>query len=145
MKTEYYKEIPIESMAFSYGFKNEAISNKKDIPENINMQKLENKNLPISINPLDFGLLIDTNKFDEYIKYTLSAKGSIFIIKKFSTHNEVELFKNDKLLLKFTDTNLFENKFIRTIDNKKFFFENNQQILSTKDMKTKFISKLAKY
>jgi hypothetical protein len=108
------------------------------------MQKLENINLPISINPLDYGLLIDTNRYDEYIKYTLSTKGNIFIIKKFENHNEVEYFKNDILLIKFTDTNLFENKFIRTIDNKKFYFENNKQILATKEIKSKFIAKLKK-
>lgn len=143
-QTDFYNETGIESFVFSYGFKNEAISNKKDIRENINMQKLENKNLPISINPLDYGLLIDTNKYDKYIKYTLSAKGDIFIIKKFESHNEIELFKNDILLIKYTDTNLFENKFIRSVNNKKYYFENNIQILATKEIKTKFISKLQK-
>jgi hypothetical protein len=141
---KHYNETQIESMVFSYGFKNEVISNKKDIPENINMQNLENRNLPISINPLDYGLLIDTNKYDDYIKYTLSAKDSIFIIKKFENRNEVELFRNNVSILKFVDTNLFENKFIRTIGNKKFYFENNIQILATKETKSKFISKLQK-
>jgi hypothetical protein len=56
----------------------------------------------------------------------------------------VELFNHDILLIKFTDTNLFENKFIRTIGNKTFYFENNTQILVTKEIKSKFISKLQK-
>jgi hypothetical protein len=101
-------------------------------------------NLPISINPLDYGFLLRENKFDEYIEYFLSAKGYIFIIKKFKSHNEIELFKNEKSLVKFTDTNLFENKFIRTIGNKTYFFENKKQILFTKELKTKFISRLQK-
>jgi hypothetical protein len=108
------------------------------------MQKYEMLNLPISINPLDYGLLLDSNKYDGYIKYTLSAKGNIFIIKKFESHNEIELFKAGISLLKFTDTNLNENKFIRTIGNKKFYFENNIEILATKEIKSKFIAKLKK-
>jgi c-di-GMP-binding flagellar brake protein YcgR len=35
------------------------------------------------------------------------------------------------------------NKFIRILDNKKYYFENNQEILFMKDMKTRFISKLS--
>src|SRR6266699_3330610 len=44
----------------------------------------------------------------------------------------------------FTDFKLTENRFMRIIDNKKFYFENNQQILSTKEIKSRFISKLEK-
>jgi hypothetical protein len=142
-KTEYYNETAIESFIFSYGFKNEAIPNKKDMPDNVNIQKFENNNLPISINPSDFGVLTDTNKLGDSIKYTLQAKhGKMFIINKFDSHNEVELFEEGKSIVKFADTNLFDNKFIRTIDNKKIYFENNELILYTKEMKTKFISKL---
>jgi len=37
-----------------------------------------------------------------------------------------------------------ENKFVRIIDNKKFYFENNKQVLFTKEIKTKFISNINK-
>jgi c-di-GMP-binding flagellar brake protein YcgR len=46
-------------------------------------------------------------------------------------------------MLKYKDEFLGLNKFIRNIDNKKFYFENNKEILFMKKMKTKFISKLS--
>jgi aminopeptidase-like protein len=64
--------------------------------------------------------------------------------KQFENHNVIELFKAGISLIKFRDTFVSENKFMRIIDNKNFFFENNQQILFTKEIKTKFISKLIK-
>jgi hypothetical protein len=101
-------------------------------------------NLPISYNPLDFGVLLYENKFEEYIQFTLQTEnGFIFKINKFENHNEIELFKSGKCLFKFRDQLVSENKFMRIIGNKKYFFENNQQILFTKEIKTKFISKLA--
>lgn len=78
--------------------------------------------LPISINPLDFGFLLKEDKFEAYIQYVLQTKdGQDFIIHKFENHNEVELFKAGISLVKFTDTNLLANKFIRTINNKKYW------------------------
>src|SRR5260370_110100 len=37
-----------------------------------------------------------------------------------------------------------DNKFIRIIDNKKYYFENGEQFLLTSELKTKFISKTKK-
>jgi hypothetical protein len=44
-------------------------------------------------------------------------------------------------ILNFRDEFISDNKFIRILDNKKFYFENNQEILFTKEIKSKFISK----
>ena len=66
------------------------------------------------------------------------------MISKFEEYNEVEYFKNGKSLLKFRDEIISNNKFNRIIDSKKYYFENNQQVLFTKDIKSKFISKISK-
>jgi hypothetical protein len=47
-------------------------------------------------------------------------------------------------LIKFRDKLTSENRFIRIIDNKNYYFEENKQILFTKEVNTKFISKLNK-
>jgi hypothetical protein len=44
-------------------------------------------------------------------------------------------------ILKFRDEWISEKKFIRILDNKIFYFENNHEILFTKEIKSKFISK----
>jgi len=44
-------------------------------------------------------------------------------------------------ILKFRDELISDNKFIRILDNKKFYFENNKETLFSKEIKTKFISK----
>jgi hypothetical protein len=46
-------------------------------------------------------------------------------------------------LVKFTDIFINKNNFIRNIENKKFWFENGKQILFSKEMKSKFISKIS--
>jgi len=73
-----------------------------------------------------------------------NSKGQIVMISKFEEYNEVEYFKNGKSLLKFRDEIISNNKFNRIIDSKKYYFENNQQVLFTKDIKSKFISKISK-
>jgi len=44
-------------------------------------------------------------------------------------------------ILKFRDELISENKFMRMLDNKKFYFKDNREVLNTVDLKTKFISK----
>jgi hypothetical protein len=143
-RTEYYNETGIESIVFSYGFKNEAISNKKDFPKNVNFQNYENKNIVISYNPLDYGVLTSQNKIENGIFYTLINKNKDIInFKEFKDHNLIEIIgKNNEIIYSIKDVFVSENKFMRIINNKTFFFENNKQILFTKEMKSKFITKL---
>jgi len=61
-KSEYYNEIPIESLIFSYGFKNEKLADKEIISKDVDIQKYKNNNLVISYNPLDYGKLISEFK-----------------------------------------------------------------------------------
>jgi hypothetical protein len=144
IKSEYYNETQIDSIIISYGFKEGKIENK-----NVNFQKSDltfqnykNNNLVISFNPSDFGQILNKTKLNNETLYILQDKDNLTIkILSSENLNSIEIFKKGDLIIKFKDFKLDENKFIRIIDNKKFYFENNQQILFTKETRTKFISK----
>jgi hypothetical protein len=144
-KSEYYNETQIESFIISYGFKDGKVSNKTNVKSNLNFQAYKNNKLVISFNPLDFGkVLTITNLVNETL-YILQSKDNL-IIKILNSENQniIEIFKDGDLLIKFTDFKLSENRFFRILDNKKYYFENNQQILFSKEIKTKFVSKISK-
>src|SRR6267142_2263118 len=61
-----------------------------------------------------------------------------------SEKNIIEIFKDADLIIKFIDFKLSENKFVRIIENKKYYFENNKQILFSKENNSKFIRVLPK-
>jgi hypothetical protein len=126
-KTEFYKEQPINSIIFSYGFKEGLVENKNLIDPNLTYQDCYNYKIPISMNPLDYGTIVR----EKYNTYTIqNEKGLIINFIKFDGYNEDILING--------------NKFMRIIDNKKFWFENKQQVLFTSEIKSKFISKTQK-
>lgn len=143
-KSEYYKETQIESFIFSYGFKEGSIPDKEIFKENLSLQNYKNSKIPISYNPLDYGKLVTKFNYENYTQFVLQSKdGNLISFKQFDNYNEVEIFYKGDIMLKYKDEFLNPIKFVRIIDNKKFYFENNKQILFTKEMKTKFISKLS--
>jgi hypothetical protein len=145
-KSEYYNETQIESIVFSYGFKKGKINNKESITINkVNLQNYKDNNLPISMNPMNYGRLISENSLENKILYILhNDKGQTITFNKFDNFNEVEFFKAGIAMVKFKDIFINENKFMRIIDNKKFYFENEKQILFQTEMKTEFIAKTEK-
>jgi hypothetical protein len=97
------------------------------------------------MNPKDFGTIISTSKIENGILYVIQdSKGNTITFSKFDNYNEVVFTKNRISLIKFRDELISENKFVRIIENKKYYFENNQQILFTKEIKTKFIQPISK-
>jgi hypothetical protein len=142
-KSEYYNETSVESFIFSYGFKNEKIVDKEIISINVNIQKYENNKLTISYNPLDYGKLISENKLDNYTQFILQTNDNLLVkINKFKEYNEVSLISGGNTIFNFIDEYISENKFVRILDNKKFYFEDNKEVLFTKEINSKFISKL---
>src|SRR5882757_5920543 len=113
-KSEYYNETQIESFIFSYGFKNMIIQNKDTLNDNVTFQKYKNNNLPISMNPIDYGRLIIKNKIESVINYIIQYKDLTI------NYNQVEFFKSGISLIKFKDILINKSKFMRIIDNKKF-------------------------
>jgi hypothetical protein len=144
-KSEYYNETQIESLIFSYGFKKGKIKNKDNININITFHEYKNNKLPISMNPMDYGRLINQNDLENGIVYILqNYQDQTITFNKFEKHNEIEFFKSGISVIKFKDIFIETNKFMRIIDNKSFYFENGEQILFSRKMKTDFISKTKK-
>jgi hypothetical protein len=144
-KSEYYNETQIESLIFSYGFKDCKIANKEEINLDINSIVHNELNLPISLNPMDYGKFLKTITIENGKLFVVqNSKGQIIMFSKFEEFNEIEYLNNGKSLTKFKDEVTSKNTFVRILDNKKYYFENKDQILFTKDIKTKFISKINK-
>lgn len=144
-KSEYYIETQIDSIIISYGFKKGKVSDKNIIQSNLKSQIYENNKLVISFNPLDFGNVLSSTILENGILYWIHNKDNLTIkILKSNNKNFIEYFKDGQSLIKFTDDFISENSFVREINNKKYYFENNKEILFIKKIKTKFISKLKK-
>jgi hypothetical protein len=71
-----------------------------------------------------------------------NENGITIIFDKFEKCNEVEFWKNGISIVKFKDILLNKSRFLRILDSKKIWFENKNQVLFTKEIKTKFISKI---
>lgn len=144
-KSEYYNETQIDSFIFSYGFKIGKIENKDNLNIEVVYQNYKVHKLPISMEPKDYGRLIIINKIDLGVNYILqNEKGETINFRKFDNYNEIEFFKSGISLIKFTDVFISKSIFLRNIYNKKFWFKNGTQILSTSEIKTKFITKKTK-
>ena len=142
-KSEYYNETQINSIIFSYGFKKGSAPKKTSFFETPN-QSYKNYNLPISLNQMNYGRLINQSTIENGTLYILQNElRQTITFKKFEKYNEVEFFNKGIRLVKFIDEIVSENKFIRIIDNNKFYFVNNKEVLFTKELKSKFISKLS--
>jgi DNA polymerase type B, organellar and viral len=143
-KSEYYNETQIESIIFSFGFKEGKAPKKLTFKENLNYQVYQNNKLPISYNPLDCGKLLRKFNYDNYTQFILQTKdGNLIIFKQFKEYNEVEIFNKGDIMVSYKDELINDNKFFRIIDNKKYLFENNHEILFMKENKVKFISKIS--
>jgi hypothetical protein len=142
-KSEYYKENQIESLIFSYGFKEGKINkNKKSIFKNTEINKI---NIINSINPSDFGTIIDTIKNEKLsIFFLQNEEGQSISIRQINECNLVKISKKGKTLIEFKDIKLNEIEFIREVGENKYFYKNNELILSSRNIKSKFIKKINK-
>ena len=145
LKANFYKETQIESLIFSYGFKDGKIENKQELNYNGPYHNYNNYLIPNSIIPQNYGILFNEINMEDSVVYFLhNEKGLTIVIRKYKDFNLIKYLKNGKVLLEFRDEIISENKFSRIIGNNKFYFENGEQILLSSELKTKFISKTSK-
>jgi hypothetical protein len=88
-------------------------------------QNYKHYKLPITINPLEYGKLIFKN--DNIFIIQITPK-TIALINQFEEFNEVKFFKEGDLVFIYKDHKIDENTFLRTLDNKKFTFNNNKLV-----------------
>jgi DNA polymerase type B, organellar and viral len=116
-------------------------SKEKIASNNIDLefQNYKHHKLPITMNPLEYGKLIeqDDNKFTVQVNKT-----NIAIIRKYELFNEVKFFKEGKIAYIYKDYKIDDNTFIRSIENKKYTFKNKNVILLTIDKSVNFIKLL---
>jgi hypothetical protein len=92
---------------------------------NINYQNYLHYKLPITINPLEYGKLIEQigNKYIIQLS-TLN----VAIIKQINNENFVKFFRKGELMFEFKDIKRSDTRFVRTILDQRFTFENNKLI-----------------
>lgn len=91
----------------------------------IKYQKYSHYLLPIAINPLEYGKLIE--QFGN--KYIIQLNTSnILVIKTLDNENFIRFFRKGDLMIEFIDTKISDIKFTRTISDQRFTFEKNKLI-----------------
>jgi hypothetical protein len=142
-KSEYYKEELLKSMIFSYTIKKGRAKDKitfDSLNSTLSYQYYYHHKLPITMNPLNYGKLIN-QKDNVYIIQV--NRTNIAIITQFDEFNEIKFYKEGDLVYEYKDHKIDENTFIRSLENKKFTFKNNELILLTIDKSVKFVNKLS--
>nr|YP_009487265.1 hypothetical protein [Russula foetens]AWB36167.1 hypothetical protein [Russula foetens] len=139
-KSEYYNEQIIKSMIFSYTIKKGRAKDKITFESSdLQYQNYQHHKLPITMNPLEYGKLIDHNDNKYWVQVN---RTNIAIITQLEEFNEIKFFKEGDLIYQYKDHKIDENTFIRSLDNKKFTFKNNELILLAIDKSVKFIKPL---
>lgn len=93
--------------------------------EMIKIQIYSHYKLPITMEPLKYGKLLD--QINNNFIMQLTTK-NIAIIKQQEKENYVRIFKNGDLVLEFRDKSVQEKSFIRYLNNTRFLFENDKLI-----------------
>jgi len=93
----------------------------------MNFQNYSHYKLPITINPLEYGKLIEQfeNKYIVQLNTT-----NVFVILEKQNENFIKVFKKGELMFEFTDVKISDIKFIRTIQDQRYTFE-NYKLIST--------------
>jgi hypothetical protein len=99
-------------------------------------QNYSNYKLPITINPLEYGKLIE--QFDNKFIIQLNTN-NIVVIKQIENENYVKLFRKGDLMFEFRDTILSDNSFIRTISDNRFTFKDRKLISTEIILHNKYI------
>jgi hypothetical protein len=141
---DYYNQSPFKRIIFSYGFKRGEITENFSKSE-INLLNFKDMKLPISIDPNDFGKIINKTSIAEGNIYHIQDNlERAIIFKEFEKENQIEYFKNQNLILEFKDNKYSEGKFLRILGKRKLFFENGNKTLEISSIVTPFITKIKK-
>jgi len=150
-KIDGYNSISIKSIIFSYGIR-DGLAPIKNNKENIKYQAYYNKNLPITLNPEEYGKILKKINNIYYIR--VSTKTNIILIQTFTEQdgikkriNKVEYFRNDTLVLEWIDkeTNIeIPNTFTREIGATTYYYNNSKLELKKIFKKTGVFKKAKK-
>jgi hypothetical protein len=107
--------------------------------------KYKENQIPISLNPNDYGTIIKEITLADHKIYIISDKlKRTIIFEEFEKENIITFSKDQKEIIKFIDNKFSEGKFLRKLGKKSLFFENGAKILELLTLDIPFISKLKK-
>jgi DNA polymerase type B, organellar and viral len=137
-KSDYYKETAIKSIVFTYAIRDgKAI--EKVLSTNIQYHNYHHHNLPITMDPLEYGDLL----FQQDNSYAVQINDTdVAIIIVEDNLNKVKIYKKGRLRYEYTDKKLDSNTFSRLLNKKEWIFRNNKQILYQLRKSSKFIQPL---
>jgi antitoxin component YwqK of YwqJK toxin-antitoxin module len=112
---------------------------------NVNVQKFYNNKLPITFNPLEFGVLIDQDEN----RFTVKMSDKAFVIIKQVEDsngkiNQVKYFKDNVLMYEWKDYYISDTSFRREIGKSIYTYANGELLLLTVLRPGKFIAKTKK-
>jgi hypothetical protein len=91
----------------------------------IKFQNYAHYKLPITIKPLEYGKLIE--QFGNKYIIQLNTTNVIVLVEK-ENENFIKLFKKGELMFEYKDIKKSEYRFVRTILDQRYTFENNKLI-----------------
>jgi hypothetical protein len=95
---------------------------------NIKYQNYSHYKLPITMDPLKYGKLIE--QIDNKFIMTLTTPTNIAVITKINNENFVKIFRKGELMFEYNEFKISDIKFIRTIQDQRYTFE-NYKLIST--------------
>jgi len=93
---------------------------------NIKYQNYSHYKLPITMDPLKYGKLIE--QIDNKFIITLTTPTNIAVITKINNENFVKIFRKGELMFEYKEFKISDIRFIRTIQDQRYTFENNKLI-----------------
>jgi sporulation protein YlmC with PRC-barrel domain len=104
---------------------------------NIKYQNYLHYKLPITANPLEYGKLIEQIG-NKYI-ITLTTPTNVAVINQIKNENFVKIFRKGDLMFEYKEIKISDIKFIRTISDLRFTFENNKLISTELKINTQYL------
>ena len=139
-KSEYYLEQSIISIVFTYAIR-EGRTLEKILSKDTQFHHYQHHKLPISMDPLNYGELLDQIGDKYWVQVNETNVAIISIEDKI---NKVKFFRKGKLRYEYTDRLIDNQTFIRTLGNKEWIFRNNEQLLYQIEKSSKFIQPLTR-
>jgi hypothetical protein len=134
-KSEYYKELTIKNMIFSYTIKKGRAKDKinfdsvnSGLISNLEYQYFHHHKLPITMDPLKYGKLL---KQIDNIYFVQINRTNTAVITKNEDFNKVEFFKEGELIYEYKDHKVDNLTFVRSILNKHYTFKDNKLVILT--------------
>ena len=134
-----YKTIPLNAIIFAYAIVDGKISPNSTYNSNVKLHTIYNRyKLPISLEPLDYGRLIYKDIINNIFIMKMN-KTNTAIIRVEDNINHVTIERDGLEQVIYKDIRIDSNTFIRQLNSVEYRYHNNELVLATKKVRTKFM------